>query len=368
MTAGFTLVRRLAAAGLAALALAGCRGDKPAPPPPPPPAAPAAGSVAVTLEVPQLPGWNDLDTLGVTVTNGTAAPVADAVLELYVQAPVRLLVDSAAATVPGVEVTPEGTRLTFPLGTLVPGGKATVRQGLRTPPAPVAPPAAGAKGAAAPTPRTRGFTAALADTASRFLVRATVASKAGTPLVPPVQDTLRIRAGSEVAVGGCASGGDVVVTRYGIGPVRVGMTETALRSACPEARDTAWTAEGTKETGLVVLPGGRRVLAVTGGGTVRRIVVDDPGFKTPNGFGAGSAVAELRASYGRMCAGMGEGKVAVWFPNAPGVSFGLDTTATKGWPPARVTPDSIPDDTKIAALWVRQGSDDCPARPGEGTR
>ncbi|HEV7587509.1 MAG TPA: hypothetical protein VGO40_05215 [Longimicrobium sp.] len=363
MTAGFPLVRTLAAAGLTALALAACRGDR-APPPPPPPAAPA-GSVAVTLEVPQLPGWNDLDTLGVTVTNGTPAPLADAVLELYVQAPVRLLVDSAGSAVPAVEVTAEGTRLTFPLGTLAPGGKLEVQQGLRTPPAPAPSPAA-AKGA--PAPRTRGFTATLADTSSRFLVRATVASRGGTPLVPPVQDTLRIRAGSEVAVGGCGSSGDVVVTRYGVGPVRVGMTETALRSACPEARDTAWTAEGTKQTGLVVLPGGRRVLAATGGGAVRRIVIDDPAVKTPTGFGAGSAVAELRASYGRMCAGMGEGRVAVWFPNAPGLSFALDSLATRGWPPARVHPDSIPDETKITSLWVRQGSDDCPAPPGEGGR
>jgi hypothetical protein len=364
MTGGLPLTRTTLAAGLAALALAGCRGDRQAPPPPPPPPAAPAGSLEVKLEVPQLPGWNDLDTLGVTVANRTAAPVADAVLELYVQAPVRLLVDSAAGTVPGVEVTAEGTRLTFPIGALAPGATVAVRQGLRTPPAPA--PAAGGK--AAPAPRTSGFTATLADTASRFLVRATVAGRSGSPLAPPVQDTLRIRAGSEVAVGGCGSTGDVVATRYGIGPVRVGMTETALRSACPEARDTAWTSEGTKETGLVVLPGGRRVLAVTGGGAVRRIVADDPGVRTPNGFGAGSAVAELRASYGRMCAGRGEGKVAVWFPNAPGVSFGLDTAATRGWPAARVDPDSIPDETKVAALWVRQGSDDCPARPGEGTR
>lgn len=365
MTAGFSLVRTLAAAGLAALALAGCRGDRPAPPPPPPPAPPAAGRLEVRLEVPPVPGWNEQDTVVATVTNGTAAPVADAVLELYVQAPVRLLVDSSAAAVPAVEATAEGTRLTFPLGTLAPGGKAEVRQGFRTPPAPAPKPAAGAKGA--PAPRTRGFTAM--DTASRFLVRATVASRGGGPLAPPVQDTLRIRAGSEVAVGGCGSAGDAVVTRYGVGPVRVGMTETALRSACPEARDTTWTGEeGTKETGLVALPGGRRVLAVTGGGAVRRIVIDDPALKTPNGFGAGSAVAELRASFGRMCAGGSERRVAVWFPNAPGLSFALDSLATRGWPPARVSPDSIPDETKIAALWVRQGSDDCPARPGEGTR
>jgi hypothetical protein len=160
----------------------------------------------------------------------------------------------------------------------------------------------------------------------------------------------------------------VVVTRYGIGPVRVGMSETALRSACPEARDTSWKVGRAAEKGLIALPGGRRVVAVTTGGTVQRIVVDQAGLKTANGFGVGAAVAELRASYGRMCAGRGERQVAVWFPNAPGISFGLDTTATKGWAPARVHPDSVPDEVKVAALWVRQGSDDCPAGPGEGTR
>jgi hypothetical protein len=361
MTGG-AFFTRWTLAGLAALALAGC-GDRAQAPPPPPPAAPAAGKLEVKLELPQLPGWNDLDTVAATVTNGTAGPVADAVLELYVQAPIRLLVDSAARDLPGVEVTAEGTRLTFPLGTLAPGASAAVRQGLRTPPAPAPKPAA-AQGATAP--RTQGFTAT--DTASRFLVRATVASRGGTPLAPPAQDTLRIRAGSEVAVGGCGSAGDAVVTRYGLGPVRVGMPEAALRSACPEARDTSWTEEGTKETGLVVLPGGRRVLAVTGGGTVRRIVIDDATVKTAAGLGAGAAVAELRESYGRMCAGRSDRWVAVWFPNAPGISFGLDSVATKGWPPARIHPDSIPDDTRVAALWVRQGSDDCPARPGEGTR
>jgi len=318
----------------------------------------------VKLELPQLPGWNDQDTIGATVTNGTAAPVADAVLELYVQGPVRLLVDSAA-TVPTVEATAGGTRLSFPLGTLAPGATFAVRQGLRTPPAPLPAPAAAAS-KARPAQGTPGFTAT--DTTSRFLVRASVATRGGTPLAPPAQDTLRIRAGSEVAVGGCGSAADAVVTRYGIGPVRVGMTEAALRSACPEARDTTWTAEGTKETGLVALPGGRRVLAVTAGGSVRRIEIDDPAVKTPTGFGVGIEVGELRAAFGRMCAGRGDRGVAVWFPNSPGISFALDSLATKGWGPAQAHPDSIPDETRVSALWVRQGSDDCPARPGEGTR
>lgn len=319
----------------------------------------------VKLALPPLPAWNEEDTLAATVTNGTSSPVADAVLELFVQAPVKLLVDSSAATVPAVQATAEGTRLSFALGSIAPGATVEVRQGLRTPPAPI-PPSATAAAKARPAQGPRGFTAA--DTASRFLVRASVASRGGTPLAPPVQDTLRIRAGSEVAVGGCGSAADAVVTRYGVGPVRVGMTEAALRSACPEARDTTWTDEGTKETGLVALPGGRRLLAVTTGGSVRRIEVDDPALKTPQGFGPGAAVADLRAAFGKMCAGGGERRVAVWFPNAPGLSFALDSMATRGWPPARVHPDSIPDDVKISALWVRQGSDDCPAGPGEGTR
>jgi hypothetical protein len=358
-----TAARPLARTLTLTLALAGCRGDRAAPPPPPPPAAPAAGRVEVKLELPQLPAWNDQDTIATTVTNGTAAPVTDAVLELYVQGPVKLLVDSAA-TVPTVEATAGGTRLSFPLETIAPGASVEVRQGLRTPPAPL--PAAGAAAKARPAQGTRGFTAT--DTTTRFLVRASVATRGGTPLAPPVQDTLRIRAGSEVAVGGCGSAADAVVTRYGIGPVRVGMTEAALRSACPEARDTAWTAEGTKETGLVALPGGRRVLAVTAGGSVRRIEIDDPAAKTPTGFGVGAEVADLRAAFGKMCAGRGDRGVAVWFPNAPGLSFALDSMATKGWGPAQAHPDSIPDDTRVSALWVRQGSDDCPARPGEGTR
>jgi len=359
-------VRRPFAAACAALALAGCRGDRQAPPPAPPPAAPAAGRLEVKLELPQLPAWNDQDTIGVTVTNGTAAPVADAVLQLYVQGPVKLLADSAAGTGPAVEATAGGTRLSYPLGTLAPGASLEVRQGVRTPPAPLPAPTAGAAPKARPAQETPGFTAT--DTTSRFLVRASVASRGGTPLAPPVQDTLRIRAGSEVAVGGCGSAGEAVVTRYGIGPVRVGMTEAALRSACPEARDTTWTAEGTKETGLVALPGGRRVLAVTAGGSVRRIEIDDPAVKTPTGFGVGAEVADLRSAFGKMCAGRGDRGVAVWFPNSPGISFALDSVATKGWGPAQAHPDSIPDETRVSALWVRQGSDDCPARPGEGTR
>ena len=91
-------------------------------------------------------------------------------------------------------------------------------------------------------------------------------------------------------------------------------------------------------------------------------------MKTPAGAGVGATVAELRGRFGRMCAGRAERQVAVWFPNQPGLSFGLDTLATRGWTPAQADPDSVPDDVKVTSMWVRKGSDDCPARPGEGGR
>lgn len=357
-----------------ALAAAACRGDRTPPArPAAPPAAP--GKVEVALRAPGEQPWNHEDSVVVTVTNGTAAPVAGASLELFVQAPLAVPRDTAAAALhPAADSTAAGTRLTFPLGTVGAGGTVELHQRVHTPPAPVvaAPPVPlpGAKPPAAPASgrAARAAAAAKPDTGTRFVIRATLRSKAGAPLAPPVIDTLRIVKGSEVTVGGCGNAGDVVVTRYGIGPVRVGMQVNALRASCPEARDTAWQQEGTKEAGVVVLPGGHRVVAVTTGGVVSRIVIDQPGLKTAAGDGVGTPVAELRAALGKMCAGTAEKQVAIWFPNAPGLSFALDTAATRGWPPARIDPDSISDTLTVAALWVRQGTDDCPARPGESGR
>jgi hypothetical protein len=352
----------------AALALAACRDrTPPAQQGQPPAEQPPAARVDVTLRLPDQPPWNDLDTLLVTVQNSGTAAVPDAALELFVQAGLGTPVDSAAAGHPDVAADAAGTRLRFAIGTVAAGQTLELRQAIRTPPAPAPPPAPPAPGQP-PAPKPRA-PAAAADTVTRFLIRASLVKRDGTPLAPPAQDTLRIRPQSEVTVGGCGNAGDVVVTRYGLGPVRVGMPLDALRSACPEARDTTWKGpEGMAETGLVVMPGGHRVVAVTAGGTVQRIVIDQPGMKAAGGGGVGTPVGELRARLGRMCAGAGEGQVAVWFPNAPGISFGLDTAATKGWPPARIDPDSVPDTVAVGRMWVRKGSDDCPARPGESTR
>jgi hypothetical protein len=288
--------------------------------------------------------WNEEDTLRVTVVNGTDQPLAGD-LNLFVGSPVEALRDSIpsdSVPPPALTSSGEGTRLTFPLGTLAAGASGEFRQAVRMPPAP-----------RQRRPSTEN------DTTSRFAVRAWVAAPDGRE-VAQATDTIRIRKGSEVVAGGCGGVDDVSVTRYGIGPLRLDMGAGDVRTLCPEARDTTWKQEGTTERGLAVRLAGHPVTLVLDRGRVRRIVVDTAGVRTGTGVGVGSTLAELRGRYGRMCAGAGEGRVAVWFPAAPGVSFGLDSATVPGRPVA-IHPDSLPQTAKVDRLWVRQGTDDCPA-------
>lgn len=338
-----TLVRIGRMMGVA-LALAACR-DRGAPPPRDPVKLDSIPQrVEARLYVARDWAWNEEDTLRVTVVNATEQPLSGD-LHLFVGAPVEMLFDSAAGPPPGLQSSGEGTRITFPLGTLAAGASTELRQAVRTPPAPVQRRPSGEN-----------------DTTSRFPVRAWV-STAGAPERALAQDTIRIRPGSEVVTGGCGGVKDVAVTRYGIGPLRLEMRAGDVRTLCPEARDTTWEQEGTTERGLNVRLDGRPVLLVLSGQTVQRIQVDTAGIRTGTGVGVGSTLADLRGRYGRMCAGQGEGRIAVWFPAAPGISFGLDS-ATVAPPGPELDPASLPETARVARLWVRQGTDDCP-RPDD---
>jgi hypothetical protein len=146
-----------------------------------------------------------------------------------------------------------------------------------------------------------------------------------------------------------------------LGPVRLGMTSSAVREAVAAVRDTTWTQEGMTQRGLVVpLPEGGRTLAALSDDTVYRIEVGDPRVRTRDGLGVGSTVQELRAAHGTGCAEAAEGVVVAWFPAAPGISFALDAPEPGGVTQPRARFQQIPASARVTRWWLRRGDSRCP--------
>jgi hypothetical protein len=145
-----------------------------------------------------------------------------------------------------------------------------------------------------------------------------------------------------------------------VGPVRLGMSASAVRQVA-SARDTTWTHQGTPRQGVwVTLDEGGRLLAALSGDSVTRLEVRDATVRTGEGLGVGSRLEELRSAYGAGCADVDEDVVVVWFARAPGVRFALDTATPQDVAQLRANPDRLPGAARVTRWWLRRDAESCP--------
>lgn len=304
-------------------------------------AAPVATGSGLMLGL-QSPGTlrpGDEGALRVAVTNHTDTVVSRVHLELFVPGWVDPMPPRPGEPPVTLTALEEGvTRFSYHLGDrpLEPGSSQAVEQRVRVP--------------------VTGITDGGSVPWSRA-VRARLLSPDGRPLAE-VESELGLD-----TLGGAAprpTAGPAVQRREQLGPLRLGMSAAEVRQAAPNARDTTWSQEGSQQRGLVVPVGGGSAVAALDGEAVSRIEVADASVRTAERLGVGSRMEELRAAYGSPCADAAAGRVVVWFPNAPGISFALDTPVPQNPAQLRENPGQIPAGARVTRWWVRRGTDSCP--------
>lgn len=156
------------------------------------------------------------------------------------------------------------------------------------------------------------------------------------------------------------------VTSQAIGPAGLGMRLEDLRKLCP-VRDSALRAgEGQPANGYAISVGADAapllLLIDEANQRVRQIGTADRHFRSGNGVGVGSTVAELRGSGGRLCGGLGPTGIEIWTSSLPGAVFG-----TTAYPPAMprsgtgLTKDAsaVPDSAHITTVSISKRAPRC---------
>ncbi|MBA4159623.1 MAG: hypothetical protein H0X65_19425 [Gemmatimonadetes bacterium] len=315
-----------------------------------------AGGVTLNLEPPGVVRPGEEATIRLSVWNRADTAVTELRAELLLPA----WMEPGPPEPEGTEVTMvssgEGTRLSYQMARspLQPGESRTVVQRVRT-----------------PAQHWSG-----ADISPSRTIRAWLAGPGGHPLGAEVE--------SEVVVDATAfaEGADAAGQRHDlqdaaeiqgdrVGAVRLGMSADEVRQVAPQSRDTTWQAEGTTERGMVVplragaagqpQAAGPNAVVRLVNGRVNGIWVRDRGIRTAEGLGVGSRVEELRTAYGQGCAGVREGRVVMWFPEKPGISFILDAQVPSDLTALRRDPGQIPGSATVRDVFARGGTDTCPS-------